>query len=427
VFSRRVVPDRDDVAGIAALIAGTFAWFPFAPVLWGGLPTIVAMCQVPAVVDALWRKRDDGGWYPVGALVAVAIVGLVEEHSTEAVAVALFSVVLTASGWRAMPLRERRAIRNTWGVGTGVGAGLLVPAVPELARGLGERVDYLGGGTAVLEHGRWLYTIGNPVIAACAVVGIAIALRRSPRTPLLWCMLASALVFGLAFIDSPATRAVTVPWYSSPARVSYLVVYFEAIFAAVTIASLLTRLRERAAPGSDLRPTSRVAMSAALMATGAVAILPASFESAAFVRAAYAGASPVGPDQRAGFAWLAGHVTAADRVLNEFVDGSGWMETLDDVHPVFATDPETLPIVNPQTQWGDRWYLLTHAAQLANDARAQAAARRWDVRYVYVNTTRIGGYPARLSVTALRASPAFREVWHRGDVTIFRVTVGATS
>ena len=138
--------------------------------------------------------------------------------------------------------------------------------------------------------------------------------------------------------------------------------------------------------------------------------------------AGYRSNSLIGPDQRAGFDWLASRVGPGGRVLNDFSDGSGWMATLDRVTPVFAVKPDPPPL-DPQTVWGDRWYLLTHAGSLSTDPRAKAAARKWAVRYVYINDKSFGQLGRRLSAHVLSKSSAYQQVWKRGAVTIFAIVV----
>jgi len=96
------------------------------------------------------------------------------------------------------------------------------------------------------------------------------------------------------------------------------------------------------------------------------------------------------------------------------------MQTLDDVTPVFPTHMDTLP-TPPESVWGDRWYLLTHASSLGSDPRAQAAARTWNIRYVYVNSQYFSDGAVELSAVALSRCSAYQQVWHKGTVTIFKI------
>jgi len=96
------------------------------------------------------------------------------------------------------------------------------------------------------------------------------------------------------------------------------------------------------------------------------------------------------------------------------------MQTLDDVTPVFATTTNQ-EVIPPESVWGDRWYLLTHAAALNTDPRAQAAARTWNVHYVYVNSQYFSDGAVELSAVALSRCSAYQQVWHKGTVTIFKI------
>jgi len=166
-----------------------------------------------------------------------------------------------------------------------------------------------------------------------------------------------------------------------------------------------------------MRPAVALALpSVVISLAGVVGVLPL---SSAFVSTAYSARSLVGPNERAAFSWLRDHVVPGDRVLNQFSDDSAWMATLSGVQPVFALYPDALG--DPQRTWGDRWYLLTHAAALATDVRAQRAVRAWHVGYVYVGDAVFTHQPRYLSASALARSDAYRLVWHRPGASIFEV------
>ena len=93
----------------------------------------------------------------------------------------------------------------------------------------------------------------------------------------------------------------------------------------------------------------------------------------------------------------------------------------DHVSPVFAAYPAATPLADRDDVWGGRWYLLTHAAQLASDPRAQEVVRKWHVAYVYVSSDMIKPFRQKLVASELRRSPVYRQVWQRGDVAIFKI------
>ena len=215
----------------------------------------------------------------------------------------------------------------------------------------------------------WIIAIGNPAMLLFAVTGLIVAIRRR------WCLAWSACLVATAFLCLATTvstlSSLTIPWYSNWQRISYALAYFAAVFGAIGAVTIIREVSRRLEGTGAVRPGLAVAVSTTgLVLLCAALVVP---ETVAFAQSAYARSSLVGPDQQAAFRWLSEQVRPGDRVLDQFSDGSGWMATLDRVPEVFGTKPDTRP-VDPQSVWGDRWYLLTHTQQLATDRRAQAAA-----------------------------------------------------
>ena len=321
-----------------------------------------------------------------------------------------------------MSSQDRRALLSCWAMALTVLVILVSPTLATLRSGAIDTSSFQGNGDPNGVRAispsvtTWIIAIGNPAIVLFAVTGLVVAIRR--RWCLAWiaCLVATAMLCLATAV--PALSSLTIPWYSNWQRISYALAYFAAVFGAIG-AVTITREVSRRLQGTDaVRPRLAVAVSTAGLALlCAASVVP---EAVAIARTAYARSSLVGPDQRAAFQWLSEHVAPGERVLDQFSDGSGWMATLDRVPEVFGTKPDTRP-VDPQSVWGDRWYLLTHAQQLATDQRAQAAARTWNVRYVYVESRVFANHTALLSATDLSSSPAYREVWHRGDASVFEI------
>lgn len=422
VLARRLFPARSEVAAAAAVLAGLFPWFPHAIVGWGGVPVIVAMSLVPVAVDAVWPTREDGRALPTGVVLGIAAYGVFQLHNTELVTVGVFGVIL------ARPIAQRDTSRRlllSWAVGVVVLVALVLPSLSVLRTGAGEATTYLGAGEVASTHNakvswfEWLLAVGNPFLLPFAAAGTYLVVRRRSASPWLLCGAATFALWLVSLANPPVLRILTIPWYSNSVRVSYLFAYFECTFAAVAVVALtdLVRRRRTAAPASTgAVPSAVVLLALVLLVVGSADL------SRIAVRQAYFDDSLVDGNQRAGFRWLADHVAPGSRVLNQFSDGSGWMETLDGVHPVFATKADTRP-ASPQKIWGDRWYLLSHADQLAVDRRAQAAVRTWKVQYAYVSDRVFSGQVPLLSSAALARSGAYRIAWHRGQVTIFEVTL----
>lgn len=426
VLTRRVFPNHPDAAWVAAALSVTFPYWPHSVPAWGGVPVIIAMSEVPAAVDAAWRRREDGAAWANGVVLAVAGYGLFQEHNTELVAVGLFALILVAAD-RAAWRESGRLVLRSWLVGVALLAALLAPLLPALRRGASEATNFLGAGatasTTTTAHptvADWVLIAGNPLVIVLAIAGAWHALRRRAAAGWFLCGAAAVVLWLLCLVHVPVLKEATVPWYSNALRVSYLFSYFECSFGAVGAVLIAAALARRWRRRLDVREQIAGMLPATLLALLAIPLLV--LPAVGLARYAYQKGSLVGADQRAGFGYLARHVAPGDRVLNQSDDASGWMETLDRVTPLFAVKANVVPL-DPERTWGDRWYLVTHAAQLATDQRAQAAARTWRVTYVYVNTRIFPNNHALLDPKALSASPAYREVWHRGTVTIFAVTI----
>lgn len=430
ILTRRLCPAMPLVAGVAAVLAGALSWFPFAPVVWGGIPTIVAMSQVPAGIDAIWRRTGDGSASRVGLALGLAAYGLFQEHNTELVTVALFGFILVVVRARRSPRTWRVATAKSWAVGTILFAILIAPSVPRLVAGAPVFSANLGNSSAapgsrvtgLLPPNVFSLMIGWPV-GLLAALGVIVAIRRGWCRGWGVCLAATSILVVIAAFQPPVLRILTVPWYSAAIRVTYLLGYFEAVYAAVGIVSLAIVVSRVVA--RRRRPLQFVAAATALALIGATLgafVLPASI---GLVHRAYDDSSLAGTDQRAAFAWLADHVGPSGRVLNQFTDGSAWMEALDGVTPVFAVAPKVQGSEVPG--WGESGYLLLHAAGASTDERAQRAIRDLNVQYIYVNGRHFDGNPAPpLSAEDLASSPAFQLAWHRGDVNIFRVLIASS-
>jgi len=224
---------RPAVAGLAAVLSATFAWYPFGPIIWGGLPLIVAMSQVPAATDALCGAATDGRDLLVGIAIALGAYGIFEEHNPELIAAVVFGAILVAARWRETVCEHRRSVFVAVAVAGAIGALLVAPDVAKLVGGASERTAYLG--YQVVSPGlsplHWVLGAANPMVLVFALIGLAVALRC--RSSLGWtlCLAFTALLFLAASIPAAPFRWLTAPWYSAAPRVSYLFAYFEAASA----------------------------------------------------------------------------------------------------------------------------------------------------------------------------------------------------
>lgn len=417
LLTRRLIPSLGQSAAIAGLISVCFPWFPYSAI-WGAVPLIVGMGFVPVAVDSLLdlhaprRAR-------AGVLVGMALFGIFTTHNSELVTVVLFAAILAV--WEVRIGRGRiRAIGTLWGAAAIVALFLVAPILGQIVHGASESTTFLGNGASqVSAPVRTAIFVANPVVLLLAIAGLSMAVRAPAARGWVVCLIAVSLLQLGTVARIPGLTLLTTPWYSNWVRVSYLFSYFEASFAAVAVAWLIQGLRRIG------RPRRNLAMRKVGLGIGCLIALTVPLAAIVTAGGQYQVSSLDGTDQRAAFAWLAGHTRPGERVLNQFIDGSGWMETLAGVAPVFPVNPWTPPL-DPQSVWGDRWYLLTHAAQIGTDPRAARAARTWNVRYVYVNNETFGHLKPRLSVSALAKNDAYRAVWTSGPATIFEIVRSAS-
>ena len=99
-------------------------------------------------------------------------------------------------------------------------------------------------------------------------------------------------------------------------------------------------------------------------------------------------------------------------MLNDAVDGSCWMWSLNGVVPLFAVAPHQIK------GWGIRLYLLDHAEQVSSDPLAAEAAREWKVRYAYVGPRSYPQRPRAFTVESLVAGGGWRIVYERDGATV---------
>jgi hypothetical protein len=432
-LTRRLCPQLPLAAGVAAILSVSFPWFPYGPIIWGGIPTIIAMSQVPAVVDALVRRAVDGRTVPTGIVTAVAGYAMFQEHNPELITSGLFAFLIGATTVRAMaPVHRRRLLRG-WATTACVVLALVAPLTGRLVSGANARSAVLGNAgtssikgvgraTSLLPDSGSLVAnlIFSPMVLLFALIGFVVAVPRRWCRGLGWCVAAAIALFAGTLTKIPVLTTFTLPWYRAALRVSYLFSYGEVIYGAV---GMVVVGAGAVAFASRIRWGHARRLTTALVSVAAIAVAATEIPWAAYlVDRAYRHSSLIGPDQRSAFSWLGRHVPPGQRVLNQFSDGSGWMDVLDTVTPLFATTPDDGN--DPAALWGERLYLLNHAGNLATDRRAQRAAKVWHVTYAYVNGRIFDGNQApRLTDRKLAASPAYRRVWRQGSVSIFEIVV----
>ena len=417
VLARRLTTDA--VAAVAAgLLALATPWFPYAQMEWGGWTLIVAVALVPALVVVLLDVLSRRG-LPVAVL---ALAGMLAEHVTEVVVVALL-VVLTLVLDRSVHATLVR--RVGWMLVAGVTAA--VATLPML-RGIGAatavgQVDSTSMGS--LEALREVvqkpfFGFEGPEPAAAALLtawGVASLALLAVGSVLLWrrpiargVVTATWLFTVLAFLAYTGRAGLlTLPWYGSGNRLLVQATALAVIPTAAVVVAAAQAVRRR----EDATALRTVAVLAAILLGSMLMARTVQAGDTSFRRAL------VTSDLVAAFRWLAAHSEHGERVLNDSRAGTVWVydATAGAVVPLFGpkhnwrTDPD----------WAGRVYLQDHVTQVATDTRVRDEAARWDVRYVLVGPSVVPGGTPTLDPAAIAATPALREVFRSGDVRIYEL------
>ena len=417
VLARRLTTDA--VAAVAAgLLALATPWFPYAQMEWGGWTLIVAVALVPALVVVLLDVLSRRG-LPVAVL---ALAGMLAEHVTEVVVVALL-VMLTLVLDRSVHATLVR--RVGWMLVAGVTAA--VATLPML-RGIGAatavgQVDSTSMGS--LEALREVvqkpfFGFEGPEPAAAALLtawGVASLALLAVGSVLLWrrpiargVVTATWLFTVLAFLAYTGRAGLlTLPWYGSGNRLLVQATALAVIPTAAVVVAAAQAVRRR----EDATALRTVAVLAAILLGSMLMARTVQAGDTSFRRAL------VTSDLVAAFRWLAAHSEHGERVLNDSRAGTVWVydATAGAVVPLFGpkhnwrTDPD----------WAGRVYLQDHVTQVATDTRVRDEAARWDVRYVLVGPSVVPGGTPTLDPAAIAATPALREVFRSGDVRIYEL------
>jgi hypothetical protein len=403
VLARRTFPTARRAPLAVAAVAVTASTYPTGPTFWGGFPLIAAMALVPALVDAVAGLLQGSGTdHPVpwwrGAVLGVMAAGLFfTQSSTVVTATMLVACVVLGARWQSRTRLTVRAALRPLGIAALTFAAVLVP----WAGAIGDRARVVGDATVPLEPDRAYILVvsltttvlgpASTLILGVVLVptGVVVAVRRSQGAPWLlfagWVMALSVLV-GL---DAPFSAALTSPWYSELLRTRLNLVYPSAAFlglGAWWFARALAR-RLGPAPVGDPRVARAVPVGVALAVVALPVVGVLSLAATSLLRENFAGGtgfrtggSLATPDARASWDWIAARSRPGDQVLNQFADGSAWMYAEAGLAPVYLARP-TVPVDD-----GEAGYLFSHAAAVATDPKAAAAARALHVRYAYAGS-----------------------------------------
>lgn len=440
-LARRTFPAAHRAALAAAVLAPVMPQLPVGQMYWGGAPLIVGMSLVPGVADtAVGTVRDavtDRQRLAVGAALGLAATGIFFAHTTELITAGILALCLAFGSRLERPAflealrRPRTAVALLGGAAVVFGLAL-APYVRRLVGGVGERTGFeplpaRGLGDALVAMSAYLVgpAATTPILGVLALVGLVVGVRRRLLGGwIAYVAVIAAIALPLAFLW-PGIVALTTPWYRIFDRVGYNLVYPGVVAISLGAWWLGRALRDRLGPAPGLSPRAGRTVTTALVlvvvgVVPAYVVLSVSHERAegnfTGIDETLSGGSLAGPDARAAFAWLAAHTEPGQRVLNEFADGSAWMYAEERVLPLFGAKVAAFP-----DQWGDRVYLLEHAADIRTDPKVRELMQTWDVRYAYLGGRLFPGHDPSsdppLTVESLVAG-GWTIVFQQGDATV---------
>lgn len=436
LLTRRLLPEHPAVAVAVPLVVAVQPALMYSTSWWGGLTMAIGLALFPGFLDVLLRLTDELSPTAVVAA-ALALLGFAGLHTSEVVLLAVAATVLAAAQVqrpRTLPALTRRV--GVLAVPFVASLVLLTPVLLQMAAVYGQvsedkpgQVAAVGLGEAVARVA--LLQVGLPptaplAMALAAWLGVGLAASRGGSTARAWlalCAAVAAVTVWLWTWPGPVVNLLTSFWFSSAPRLLYVLVLFTIPFvAAGLVLPVQGLLRALQAGDGSLRPGAGRTAGAVLAA--ALGLLFVSTSLTATVqggRQNYADFSLADRDARAAFAFLASHVEAEDRVLNQMQDGSPWMYSLAGVRPLIPVKSDRYGA----PEWASTRWLLAEAASAHDDPRVAELLREHRIRYVYVSDRRFSGRPAELRREELQRSPAYRQVFQAGDAHVFAVVTTA--
>ncbi len=422
-ITRRLYPGHPTAAVLAPLVAACVATFPYGPISWGGLVLLTVLCLVAGVLElALWSAEASTTRWGAAISVGLAVAGLGYGHPS----VLAFAVLLAAL-LIVVPLDSRgsrSALLAAAARPAAVAVVVLVPMATGLAGGAGERFlaesgSTIGWGTALRSTLTMAYSMAPPWPIWLLVLWVGVAAAAVNRLAVGWLAafgLMLAAECALLASNAPALEALTSPWYSQAYRFVYqahlLAIPLAALGLTVAVAGLVRLVPPLAASAPRAAATALAA---------AVALVPAWAISASAVRGAYQDASVVSADDVAAYRWMAERLGAAERVLGDPAQGTGWMYPEAGAVPVFGEKG----LDWTSSRWAGRWRLLEEAHLIGSDPDVTRLADAWDVRFVIAGSGWLVNHERTVDLEELKDAPGLREAYRSGPVVVYeRVSAG---
>ncbi|HEY4603348.1 MAG TPA: DUF6541 family protein [Blastococcus sp.] len=430
-----VVLPRPAVVFGGALLAGMFASFPYDLINYGPLlPLALAIAVSPAVCALLVLLVRSPSVGVAGGL-AVASVGLLTTHPSDAVATAIVMALLLLIGPpEDRPWRDRRRLLVV--ALTAVGA--LVLALPSIrgltgVAGSATKIDWpaaMSPGSAVGELLLFNHETHFPQwwLGLLSLLGTVAAFRSAALRPFL---VAAGVFMGLfvlaAASDTPLSTRLTAVWWNDRWRLAALFVVPAVVLAAAGLAwvkDAAQDLTTRVWRGTT--PPVVAARGAAVTATLAVVLLVLTQGGYADhntkeVSLPYTDGPTVSAGEYEAYAELA-RLWDGGTVLNDPADGSPWAYALFGLPVLFKT-PLTMPS-DPKQFGADRITLLERFAEDGESSEVADALESLNVRWILVGdgfaspSPEVGRAPG---LDNLDGAHGIELVWSNDVARIYRV------
>lgn len=439
---------RPALAIVVPLVGVAFTSFPY-DVLWRGplLPYGMGVALLPGLL-LLFRHLFTGNAVSGLLMVAVGCVGMVGLHPSTAFTALPFIVALLVARAAGRPRRLLRDLPLL--VTSGVLA--LVLGLPFVLGSLNSAdsvpvFDWPASGSAGTALGDMIlleHESPHPQLWLTALVIIGLAGLRRLRG-IRW-FLVGAVPIGWLYVlaasdDDHWVKEITRPWWNDKWRFIAVVVLAFAVLAAngVVMASdalggWLTggrwwrwtdAVRDRLLPWLRRWPARRVGAASLVVVLAVFLVVSRGFyvgANAQRISVQYGDGPTVSTGKRAAMDVLARLVKPGDRVMNDRGDGSAWMYALDDVHPFLGHAISNGPEMSALSP--DQQLLLHDFNQLDTNPQVRAAAKRLDLRWVFVGRGFVRPYYSRYEgLRDLDAVHSLSLVYNSPDAAIYRINL----
>lgn len=427
-LTRRLVPDLPVAAGFAALFSQLIVAFPYKPFTWGGLTTIVAVAALPIVLVIVLRTITSG-WsrraLALSTLLMMTVFGLY--ISVFVFLGFLLGLLLVERAWLAKSVRVLiPPVRRLAVIAAGT-VFLALPVVVGLTSGVSERADATHTPLQQFDQAvGQVLTVGylapaSRWLAGLAAIGIGLMLWR--RRLAAWAV-ATGVICTLAVLAATShgfvSQALTLPWYHQAERISFNLIYFVPVFAAIAIALVCEAIRV------VVRRDNGFVVAGAVVVVAAVVWLTFGHfmeqVERQFLQHGYAADALVGDQQIAAFRFLGKHSPKHGLiVVDNQVDEAQWMYAYAGANPLWGIYPVGGMEKRLGLNFTERAYISQHLVALGSDPKLDSLLRKYDVRYVYLGEDTLDGWHHQWTLKQLRSVRRLREVVNRPGAHVFEI------